>query len=186
MRQPAPAIYVVDDYYPDPSIPRSVALTIEKTASNRHKGIRSHDIPIHPFDKTFFCAALGLQNVVGYSCYQLCVAGDTLVYHSDSQRWAAVVYLTPDAPPQAGTSFYRSRRYPEVRSSAHVTPATEGDVYGNKLLDRSAWDEVDRIGNVYNRMVIWDARLIHAASEYFGHDLETGRLFQMFFFDGEP
>ena len=38
-------------------------------------------------------------------------------------------------------------------------------------------------GNVFNRLVIFDARLIHSAGDYFGHNIETGRLFQMFFFD---
>jgi hypothetical protein len=33
--------------------------------------------------------------------------------------------------------------------------------------------------------VLWDAQLIHAAADYFGHDDETSRLFQIFFFDVE-
>ena len=39
---------------------------------------------------------------------------------------------------------------------------------------------------MFNRLVIWDAHLIHSATDYFGHSPETGRLFQMFFFDSEP
>jgi hypothetical protein len=57
--------------------------------------------------------------------------------------------------------------------------------YENKLLDGTAWDTVDLIGNVYNRIVLWDAQLIHAAADYFGHDDETSRLVQIFFFDVE-
>ena len=41
------------------------------------------------------------------------------------------------------------------------------------------------IGNVFNRCVIWDAKLIHAAPTYFGHDIDTARATQVFFFDTE-
>ncbi|MEZ5448552.1 MAG: hypothetical protein R3E89_05940 [Thiolinea sp.] len=44
---------------------------------------------------------------------------------------------------------------------------------------------MDVIGNVYNRMVIWDARKVHAASAYFGDRIDNSRLFHMFFFDAE-
>lgn len=39
------------------------------------------------------------------------------------------------------------------------------------------------MGNVYNRLAMWDARLVHAATDYFGTDINNSRLFQMFFFD---
>ena len=51
------------------------------------------------------------------------------------------------------------------------------------FLDGTKWEEIDRIGNKYNRLAIWDAKLIHAASQYFGKNLNDSRLFHMFFFD---
>jgi len=51
--------------------------------------------------------------------------------------------------------------------------------------DKTQFDEVDTVGNVYNRLVLFNARMIHAASEYFGTTKEDGRLFQLFFFDLE-
>jgi hypothetical protein len=51
------------------------------------------------------------------------------------------------------------------------------------FLDPSRWEEVDRIGNKYNRFAMWDATLIHSATSYFGKSKENGRLFHMFFFD---
>jgi hypothetical protein len=44
---------------------------------------------------------------------------------------------------------------------------------------------VDVLGNVYNRLVIFDASAIHSASQYFGTVKENSRLWQMFFFDTE-
>ena len=56
----------------------------------------------------------------------------------------------------------------------------EGNFY-----DKTPWELVDTVGNVYNRMVVFDSRRVHAASEYFGDSIENSRLFQMFFFDAE-
>jgi hypothetical protein len=52
-------------------------------------------------------------------------------------------------------------------------------------LDKTPYDTVDKFGNVFNRLVIFDAGCIHGASEYFGYDMETARLWHMFFFDAE-
>lgn len=55
----------------------------------------------------------------------------------------------------------------------------DGDVH----LDPTPWEPVDVAGNVYNRLVIFDASNIHAASQYFGTKKENCRMWQMFFFD---
>lgn len=187
-----PSLLVLDDIYPDPDVIRMDALASPLVAHPElHKGRRSPSRDIFEAHIALFEKLLGMKFVSGYTCFQVCVAGDQLVYHSDQQSHAAVVFLTPNAPPESGTSFYRSK-LTGVRSAPTaamaekigVTPEQlERDTYGGKLLDRTAWTEVDRIGNVYNRMAIWDARLIHGASDYFGSTAQDGRLFEMFFFD---
>ena len=42
-------------------------------------------------------------------------------------------------------------------------------VWEKKHLDPTPWEKVDVVGNVYNRLVIWDAHAIHQASQYFGY-----------------
>ena len=64
-----------------------------------------------------------------------------------------------------------------MRSKTHV-----------QLMGRSAamialQEEVDRVANIYNRLVLFDAHLAHGASAYFGDRLENARLFQNFFFN---
>ena len=49
--------------------------------------------------------------------------------------------------------------------------------------DSTNFDLVDSIGNVFNRLFIFDAQSIHAASQYFGQSMTDSRLFQIFFFD---
>lgn len=119
--------------------------------------------------------------------FQTCHAGTPLVYHCDSQQYAAMIYLTPDAPPECGTSFFRHRET-KIRHNSEID---WGSDQGNKVfnqhtfLDRTPYELIDTIGNVFNRLVIFDGGLIHAASEYFGWDISSGRLFHMFFFDVE-
>lgn len=102
--------------------------------------------------------------------------------HTDMENsYAAIVYLSPDAPVDSGTSFYK-----------HIeTGATSSD--DNAIIDKedyfdpSKWEEVDRIGNYYNRCVIFEASRYHCATKYFdnGTDFADGRVFQTFFFDIE-
>ena len=42
---------------------------------------------------------------------------------------------------------------------------------------------VDKVGNVFNRLVLFDAKCIHAATEYYGTNISDSRFFQLFFFD---
>lgn len=119
--------------------------------------------------------------------FQTCTAGTPLVYHCDEQMWAGMVYLTPDAPPQCGTTFFKHRKT-GIRHSSEINwgSGQELEVFNQKtFLDGTPYEMVDKIGNVFNRLVIFDGRLIHCASEYFGWDLHSSRLFHMFFFNTE-
>ena len=60
---------------------------------------------------------------------------------------------------------------------------SEANAGGGQNLDKTPYQEVDVLGNVYNRLVLFDAGCIHSASEYFGFNYENARLWQMFFFD---
>jgi hypothetical protein len=78
----------------------------------------------------------------------------------------------------AGTQFYRSKegiRKPDARN--------HGEVFRGGFYDSTRFDKLDVVGNVYNRLVLFDAKLIHAADTYFGKEKEDGRLIQLFFFD---
>jgi hypothetical protein len=189
----APSIVVLDGLYVDPVKAASIAAESDFAEHpERHKGLRSNDFPIPEMFRQLFETVTGRVGG-GHSCFQLNFAGDQLVFHSDAQRWAAAIYLSDKPPISAGTSFWR-RRTTLVRSSADLRTfagkdgwPSEGELevltYGGALLDRTAWEEVDRVGNVFNRLVIWDSRLIHSVSDCFGHDRETGRLVQLFFWN---
>lgn len=197
---PNKRLLVCDDFYEDPDEVRRFALAQEfRHNPTDHKGQRTVHRFCFPGVREKIEALLGERVTAwdghGYNgVFQFCVGGDQIVYHSDVQKWAGVVFLTPDAPPQSGTTLYRSRRTKgrTVDESVEIMRRNRGfypkpadaerEMYHGKLLDPTAWEAVDVVGNVYNRLVVWDARLVHAASCYFGDSKDNGRLFQMFFF----
>ena len=111
--------------------------------------------------------------------------------HSSCSVPQEVIYLTKDAPPSCGTTFFKSRRTglrsaPTQKDCERLGKNEQDlsfEIFKNNFYDKTDLEEVDVVGNVYNRLVIWNAKLIHAASEYFGDKKENYRLFHMFFFD---
>lgn len=195
----SPHLIVVDDFYQDPDAIRKIAMEQEFSPSGYHKGRRTETRLILDGTKEEIERILG-RKIISWNqrytgVFQYCTAEDPIVYHADQQSYAAVVYLTPDAPPETGTTFWRSKnngiwRNPTESDLARVNKdhgSAWYDMFGNppNFYDGTRWEMVDKIGNRYNRLAIWDAKLIHSASQYFGSSLNDSRLFHMFFFDCE-
>jgi len=182
----APAFLVIDNVYDNPDEVREFALSQVFTEHKEyHKGHRTDQVFRFPGLKELFEQRLGvrIKNWDKYGvngCFQYCIAGDQLVYHCDQQEYAGVLFLTPDAPPNTGSSFYRSKHTRKMKVSNSEESKT---VFRHGYLDSTEFELVDTVGNVYNRVVLFDSKMIHSASEYFGVTKENGRLFQLFFFD---
>jgi hypothetical protein len=182
-----PDVIVVDDFLADPDSVRRVAL--EQPFVKMHcAGLRTERQFLHlapyrrEFERLLGRAVTNWDDNDANGRFQCCLAGDAVPYHSDSQSRAGVLFLTPNAPIEAGLSLLRGRLSGLRRRSndPRLMALTFGD---GAEFDRSRWEEVDRIGNVYNRLVLFDAHFAHGASSYFGSTLEDGRLFQNFFFN---
>ena len=184
-RQPNKTVWVVDNFYSDPYAVREYALKQEfKPEIEYFKGSRSLDQYFVPGTKEAFERIMGIKIREWEShgmCgrFQYCTAQDPLVYHNDGQTWAAMIYLNPDAPYCTGTSLYASKNGARRTSD----PQYNDDVYAGGFYDETKFELVDSIGNVFNRLFIFDAQNIHAASKYFGQTKEDSRLFHIFFFD---
>jgi hypothetical protein len=183
--QSIPSYIVVDNFYEHPDKVREFALQCPfYYHPNNHKGCRTDECYRFPGLKERFeqIVGRGITNWTTYGtngCFQYCTKGDETVYHADVQQYAAVLYLTPDAPPNAGTSLYRSRITKKMKYSGDEYHT----VFRNGHLDETDFEVVDTIGNVYNRLILFDAKCLHAGINYFGTCKEDGRLFQLFFFD---
>lgn len=182
-----PELVVVDDFLPNPDEVRTLALqqSYEKLGS---AGKRSLERFHHMVDSNIFGLLLG-RNIQGRSWdhhqvngrFQFCTAEDPIVYHADENTHAATVFLTPDAPVEAGLTLVRSRV--TGTRTCPEDPAQISATYDGNYFDSTKWETVDKIGNRYNRLVIWNGRLNHAPSCYFGTTIENARLFWVFFFD---
>lgn len=182
-----PRLWIVDDFYDDPYAVRDFALKQEFEPNlSYYKGSRSKEQYIVPGTKEAFENIIG-RKIVNWTdvhgmCgrFQYCTAEDDLVYHCDGQTLAAMIYLTPDAPPSCGTSLFAHKRT-GLRNENDFGQVSVFDETG--FYDRSKFELVDTAGNVFNRLVIFDAKCIHSANEYFGTNITNSRLFQIFFFD---
>ena len=188
-RMLTPQLMVVDDFLDDPDGVRAVALR-QPFVKMHSAGLRTEDQFLHlaPYRQRFE-ALLGRRltnwdDNTANGRFQCCFASDAIPYHSDSQSYAGVLFLAPNPPMDAGISFFQGRRSGLRRrdKDASLMALTFGI---DAEFDRSRWIEVDRIANLYNRLVLFDAHLAHGASAYFGDRLDNARLFQNFFFNVE-
>ena len=183
---PEKRIFVLDNFYQDPHAVRDFALNQNfKGDINFYKGKRTEEQIVFDGTKEAFEKLIGqkitkwVEHYPMCGRFQSCTAEDSLVYHWDHQKWAGMIYLTPDAPYVGGTSMFSHKK---TRIRHESEPGSEVSFEGG-FYDRSKFELVDTVGNVFNRLVIFDAKCIHAANEYFGKDLQSSRLFHMFFFD---
>ena len=184
----------ITDFYNNPDDVRAFAMSQEFGESGNYPGRRTKSFlndsikqiiqdNIRPF----------ADDVVWWGddnsgAFQYTTAQDRSWIHSDgTTNWAGVCYLTPDAPLSSGTGIFRHKEtglknwiYTEHTEEETKTaaPHVEG-------MDYTKWEMVDRIGNVYNRLILYRGDLFHVSLDYFGKDLQDGRLFQTFFFNTE-
>jgi Family of unknown function (DUF6445) len=109
--------------------------------------------------------------------------------HSDEPYHdiTVVIYLTPGIPLDCGTSLWMHK------STGLKDPATPADARRLKMKfselkdqlereskDRSKWIEIDRAGYLFNRMVAYPSGIFHSATNHYGGNLKTGRIYQTF------
>jgi len=184
-RHKTPSLFVVDNFYQDPNSIREYALTLEFVEDLRYfKGLRSREAYRPKILKECFEKIIG-QKIHNWDdhgfngVFQITNAQDPQVYHYDSQKWAGIIYLTPNAPLKSGTRLHKS-----ILTGARNRDEENIDAsfdYG--FYDSTKFDTVDDVGNIYNRLIIMDAKNIHSAGPYFGQNKENGRLIHLFFFD---
>jgi hypothetical protein len=191
-------IIVVDNFYADPDAVREFAMyNLQFEPSGYHKGQRSQSKYILEGTKERLEQIMG-RNIINWNhpnyangVFQFCTADQPIVYHVDSQMYAAMVYLTPDAPVDTGTALYKSkvtglRGFPQDgRGGEDYYLTFKGLSQDMNFYDRTQFEKVDDVGNIYNRLVIFNSSNLHAATGYFGDAIENARFFHLFFFDVE-
>jgi hypothetical protein len=182
---PRPTLLVIDDFYPDPDAMRRFALSQDFSVSGNYPGLRTKSYATED-DKRKFEAIFGRK--VTYfpdeynGSFQIVTRHERSWIHRDLTEFSAVVFLTPDPPPNSGTVFYRHK----LTGLQKARTKAEEDLLSADSRNDDAWEVIDRVGNKYNRIVFFDGFLTHKSDEYFGEDRNSGRLFQTFFFNLAP
>jgi len=203
----------IDDFFLNPDKIREWGLSLDKTPSGDGSwpGVRS--------DKLFRVNDMVNQNIVckimsAYFDLNYVSFGWT---HSDAyiqqipkmsvnEGWvhrdtsgdtgdldlAGLIYLTPDADPNGGTSLMRLK--PEYRNKLVTQTKPEKHLYytGGKISDEDYTEglkrnndkfyETVRFQNIYNRLIIYDAQEFHRANSFDVGD--SDRLTFVFFIGG--
>jgi hypothetical protein len=91
--------------------------------------------------------------------------------------------MTPNAPLSSGTAFYKFADGTECQRDQDILDnVAETDMHSQ---DMTKWKLVDKVGNVFNRLVLFNSKRFHMEIDPFGNSKENGRLFQAFFFSTE-
>jgi len=174
---------VVDNFFADPDAVREFALNQEYTVKGNYPGARTESFATDS-QKALFEKILGKK--INYwpngfnGSFQYTTGDQKSWIHRDMTDYSAIIYLTPDAPLNGGTRVYRHKE----------SGLTYGTGEDNVLLNKSSgneddWDIIEEVFNIYNRCIIFDGRRSHKSAEYFGKDINDGRLFMIFFFNTE-
>ena len=108
------------------------------------------------------------------------------VIHTDNSTvFAGVLYLSPDAPLSSGTSLYKPNiTFTKEKYQRASEQNDERFKAGQMIMNtsfHSMFDEVVRINNVYNTLILFEGDIFHAANKFFGDNINNSRLAQVFF-----
>jgi hypothetical protein len=192
---------VTDDFYEDPDRVRELALNLKySTRAKNLPGVRSTRTVIPDKIKEVFSSILRIKiddaknSFSANGCFQMMFAKDfaRAYVHADLASWAAIVYLSKNTVPDGGTLFFEHKLTGLRCLPSPEELSKEAQRLGLKpkelmvLLQedgrkKSKWREIDQIGFVYNRFVLYDARLFHRNGRTWGNAPYSGRLTHNFF-----
>jgi len=110
--------------------------------------------------------------------------GHGLIHQDQNTVFAGVLYLTPDAPLNSGTSLFRKNK--NYNEDLYWKKIKENDERFKRKepIDFSyheMFDEVVRVNNVYNSLILFEGDIHHCANQFFGETKHDSRLAQVFF-----
>ena len=129
----------------------------------------------------------GANGLLNHNCVQVVAATEaTARPHTDSRtlcRYAGVLYLSPDGPDFAGTTFYRAR-LPDGRPGGNTLPSRYANLVealGTRFVPPDLFEPEVSVDHRFNRLLVYRADLIHSATAYFGREMEDRRMAAVFF-----
>lgn len=175
-----PTIMAIDNFLSDPMAERKFALEQEFKVSGNFPGKRTEGFATEA-DRRMLENILGKKITYwpgGYNgSYQYCLKDMRSWIHRDLTTCSAILFLTPNPPPNSGTKIY-------VHKSGGTYEKDDIDGQFNKdSRNYDAWHVQDVVENKFNRLIIFQGVHSHQSADYFGDSIENGRLFKVFFFN---
>jgi hypothetical protein len=199
-------VVIVDNFFKEPDKVRNFALHQEfkkdKKISN-YPGLRTDCLSViepnlhNEFLRKFFSIYYDFKfeeiNWVAHAVFQKTdnsFDNGWIHYDNDgnaNNKVAGIVYLTPNAPLNSGTSIYKTKNNvlipsinAEAKNTHYYANGNSEELKKLKDLEKTQFDETINVSNIYNRLISFDADEYHAAQNYFGQDNES-RLILVFF-----
>jgi hypothetical protein len=169
---------VIENFLDNPDKVRQSVLEIPFERQGPFPGIRSEraddDYVLYTKQKIESVLNMKIKEFKQDShCFQLCFSGSGTWIHHDDTEWAGVLYLTPDAPIDAGTAIYRHRETKIFKGPSSLP-----------INDDKDWEMITTVGNIYNRLVLYNGHMYHrSVISGFGDDKQNARLTQVYFFN---
>ena len=199
-RNPSCGLIIIDNFYNNAVDTRNYILTQEFSVRGNYPGQRTISYAnehlketiqkyVEPFGGKITDFPIPKEDGSDTSkiyngSFQYTTSRDRSWVHIDGHNnWAGVLYLTPEAPLSSGTTFYKFYDGTTCKRDMELLENKEEiDRYSQ---DQTKWEKVDQVGNVFNRLILFNADRFHMSMDYFGDTKENGRLFQVFFFSTE-
>jgi hypothetical protein len=192
-RSPSCSLIIVDNFYNNPLDTRNYILTQDFEVRGNYPGQRTQSYATEELKETIqkyvmpFAGKITqfpLEKDSYNGSFQYTTSRDRSWVHVDGfNNWAGVLFMTPDAPLSGGTAFYQFCDGTISEEDQEYTQSkAETDRFSQ---DMTKWTEVDRVGNVFNRLILFNSKNYHMSMDYFGDNKYNGRLFQVFFFSTE-
>jgi hypothetical protein len=110
--------------------------------------------------------------------------GHGLIHQDQNTVFAGVLYLSPDAPLNGGTSLFRKNASYDEEQYLKIIKENDEHFKKKEPIDFSyhnMFDEVVQVNNVYNTLILFEGDIHHCANNFFGETKQNSRLAQVFF-----
>lgn len=183
----------IDDFYNDVDEVRKMALGMEFGVRGNYPGQRTVPVKNDSVKSLIndiirpYAGDITRWGTDYTGSFQYTTQRDRSWVHADqTTTWAGVLYLTPDAPLSGGTGLFKHKE-----TGLEMASRNPDGTYNKEVMDEiykdsqdmTKWEMTDFVGNKYNRLILYRGDNFHTSLDYFGRDINDGRLFQTFFFD---
>jgi hypothetical protein len=196
-------VTVISDFYDDPDEIRKYALAQKYTYCHEMQGItyvfpgsrtkELKDLSFSLYEKickrlisVFHIPEHDVMRWQIRTSFQIVEAeyGSGLIHQDQNTVFAGVLYLTPNAPLDSGTSLFRKND--TYNQALYDQLINENDEHFKKkepidFTYHQMFDEVVRVNNVYNTLILFEGDIHHCANNFFGDTKNNARLAQVFF-----